>query len=199
MMKLHSIKGLFLISLLSTGCVLAPESYNSKVDQGTYRGTAIAYDGEGNSPNFRDRVCPNIDLVVTVDESSIVFDATDIYPNYVPDAGVITSHTGMATSYGNNKFKIDLQWAYLDTFDSVQLNDLMNLNICDSTAPSNPTNNYTGDKGRLGNLGLTVSDEFGHQGEFGQGKMQGSLFYGVECTDGELIPLCVYFMQLKKD
>lgn len=187
------------MALITSGCVLAPESYNNQVDRGTYRGTVVAYDGDGNAPSFRDRVCPNIDLVVTVDENSIIFDATDIYPNYVPDAGVITSHAGMATSYGNNKLKIDLKWAYYDTAVSTQLNDLMNLRICDATPPSNPLNNYTGDKGRLGNLGLTISDEFGHQGEFGEGKMQGNIFLGVECTDGELIPLCVYFMQLRKD
>lgn len=184
---------------LSASCVLAPETYNNKVDIGVYRGRAVAYEGEGTNPNFVDRVCPNVDITLTVNENSIILEANDIYPNYTPDAGVITAHSGMATAYGNNKFEIDLKWAYLDTAASTQLNDLMNLNICDSTAPSNPTNNYTGSKGRLGTLGLLVPQDFGHPGEFGFGIARGTLIYGVECTDGERIPLCVYFMNLTKN
>lgn len=197
-MKITRYLKIAMIGLIS-GCVLAPETYNNSIDRGVYRGTAIAYEGKGTDANFVDRVCPHAKIILTVNENNILFEVTDIYPNYTHDAGVIQSHSGMAEGYGNNKFMIDLKWAYHDTSSSTQLNDLMNLNICDATAPSNPTDNYTGSKGRLGSLGLIVPDNFGHQGEFGFGVARGTLVYGVECNDGERIPLCVYFMNLKKD
>jgi|GEM_PF-2062403 len=180
---------------LFMSCVMSPDEYDSAADSGTYTGSMIVYDGEGTNPDFIDRTCPEVAASLVVQGDSVVLTTTDTYPNYGHSPGVVTTHVASTTSYSNNKFKLSTSWAIEET--DVQLEDLMNLKVCDSTPPSTPGDTSTGNRGLLQDFALKV-DEPGFIGEYGNGFARGSLLYGVRCTDGRYLPICFYFMQLQK-
>ncbi len=202
------IFGLFVINAVISSCVLGPEEYDGAQDDGTYTGTMVVYDGPGTDPDFIDRTCPEISATMVVSGDSVVLTTSDDYPNYefcapvggrrvytCADAPVV-NHSASTTSFGNNQFKLETTWD-IDKSDT-QLSDLMNLEVCGATPPSLPGDPSTGGRGRLIEFALRV-DEPGFVGEYGNGAVRGSLFYGVKCTGDEYIPLCVYFMQLSKN
>ena len=176
-------------------CQLDPETYDASDDNGTYTGSATAYTGPGTDSDFVDRVCPNVSISLTVNDGNISFSTTDSYPNYGHHPGVITNHSTTTTSFDNNKFEVEMGYAFEET--DVQLVDLMSLEICEATPPSLPGDASTGGRGLLQDLAVKVFD-LGHIGEYGLGVARGSLFYGVRCTDGRFIPTCVYYMDLRK-
>lgn len=188
------LKFLSLLGLAS--CILNPEDYDSSQDNGTYTGTMTVYEGPGTDPDFIDRTCPEVSATMVVNGESVVLTTNDNYPNYTHVSGVVTNHVASTTSYDNNKFTLEVGWAIEET--DTQLEDLMNLEVCGASPPTFPGDTSTGKRGRLQDFALRV-DEPGFIGEFGNGAARGSLFYGVRCTDGEYIPICVYFMQLSKN
>lgn len=186
---------IFVIVLLQS-CVLKPEEYDSSDDDGTYRGEMTAYDGPGTDADFVDRTCPTVNATLTVDGDNVSLRTVDTYPNFGIGSNVILNHTATGTSYDNNKFQLEESWAFDET--DTQLEDLMNLEVCESSPPDVPGNTNTGDRGLLNSLGFIVGEP-GFIGEYGQGTARGSLWYGVKCTDGRFLPLCLYFMQLRKN
>lgn len=188
---------LFTLSLvvISNSCVLSPDEYDASNDQGTYTGNMVVYAGPGTDPSFINRSCPNVaaSLVVTGDE--VVLTTNDTYPNYGHAPGVVLNHVARGTVYANNKFQLEVGWTIEET--DTQLVDLMSLKICDATPPTTPTDPSTGGRGLLKDFAFIVGEP-GFVGEFGQGTARGSLWYGVRCTDGRFLPICLYFMQLSK-
>lgn len=193
----RKIPGFFftILFVISSSCVMSPEDYDSSGDQGTYSGSLTVYAGEGSDASFSVRVCPKITASLTINGDQATLSTTDSYSPYVPDAGVVTSHSVTGTVYANNKFQLELGWA-ID--GNTQLVDLMTLRVCEASPPTNPLDPNTGDRGLLQDLALLVGEP-GFVGEFGQGTARGSLWYGVRCTDGRFLPLCLYFMQLTKN
>jgi hypothetical protein len=188
--------GVYLCFLsLFCGCVGESVDYDSSLDDGTYTGSMTVYDGPGTDPSFIDRTCPNISATLVVAGGGVVLTTNDTYPNYGHAPGVVTSHVASGTVFANNKFRLQVGWAIEET--DTQLEDLMNLNICDATSPSTPGDTSTGDRGSLQDFSLIV-DEPGFIGEYGENSARGSLWYGVRCTDGRFIPVCLYFMQLTR-
>lgn len=181
--------------VISSSCVLSPDEYDTSADQGTYSGTVTVYAGEGSTASFSQRVCPTITASLTVDGDQVTLTTTDSYSPYVPDGDVVTSHTVTGSTYANNKFQLETGWTI---GASTQIVDLMTLKVCEASAPTNPLDPNTGDRGLLQDLALLVGEP-GFVGEFGQGTARGSLWYGVRCTDGRFLPLCLYFMQLTKN
>jgi hypothetical protein len=153
------------------------------------------YDGPGTDPDFIDRTCPQVSATLTISGDSVSLTTNDTYPNYGHAPGVVTEHSVSGTAFSNNKFNLEVGWAIEET--DTQLEDLMTLNICDSTAPSTPGDTSTGDRGLLQDFAFKVGEP-GFVGEFGNGTARGSLWYGVRCTDGRFLPICLYFMQLTK-
>jgi hypothetical protein len=188
--------GVYLCFLsLFCGCVGESVDYDSSLDDGTYTGSMTVYDGPGTDPSFIDRTCPNISATLVVAGGGVVLTTNDTYPNYGHAPGVVTSHVASGTVFANNKFRLQVGWAIEET--DTQLEDLMNLNICDATSPSTPGDTSTGNRGSLQDFSLIV-DEPGFIGEYGENSARGSLWYGVRCTDGRFIPVCLYFMQLTR-
>ncbi len=193
--RIAFILKVILVGLFLSSCIMNTDEYDSAQDDGTYTGTMAVYDGPGTDPDFIDRTCPNIDVTLVVADGVAVLTANDTYPNYVHHSDVVTNHVASGDVYDNNKFQLRTGWKFEET--DTQLEDLMTLGICDSSAPSFPGDTSTGDRGRLKDMYLSVDDR-AFVGEFGQGIARGSLWYGVRCNDGEEIPFCLYFMQLKK-
>jgi hypothetical protein len=185
----------FLLVVISSSCVLSPEDYDATNDQGTYSGSLTVYGGEGSTASFSQRVCPKISATLTISGDQVTLQTTDSYLPYIPDGDVTTSHTVTTKAYANNKFQMELGWPI---GASTQLVDLTALRVCESSPPTNPLDPNSSDRGLLQDLALLVGEP-GFVGEFGQGTARGSLWYGVRCTDGRFLPLCLYFMQLTKD
>lgn len=181
--------------VIFNSCVTSPEDYDSSQDNGTYTGSMTVYGGPGTDPDFVDRTCPNVSATLVVEGDSVSLSTTDTYPNYGHAPGVITSHSVSGLSYDNNKFNLEVGWAIEES--DTQLADLMNLKICDSTPPSTPGDATTGGRGLLQDFAFKVGEP-GFIGEYGNGTARGSLWYGVRCTDGRFLPICLYFMQLSK-
>lgn len=181
---------------LSASCVTSPEEYDTSQDNGTYTGSMTVYDGPGTDPDFIDRTCPNVSATLVVDGDNVTLTTNDTYPNYGHAPGVITNHQVSGTSYANNKFNLEVGWAIEET--DTQLEDLMNLKICEATPPSTPGDTSTGGRGLLQDFAFKVGEP-GFIGEYGNGTARGSLWYGVRCTDGSFLPICLYFMQLTKN
>lgn len=176
-------------------CVGESDSYEPSVDDGTYTGSMTVYDGPGMASDFVDRTCPEVYATLVIADGNVVLTANDNYPNYGHAPGVVTSHVASGSTFKNNKFRLETGWAIEET--DTQLEDLMNLNICGATPPSSPGDTSTGGRGGLKEFALKV-DEPGFIGEYGEGIARGSLWYGVRCTDGKFIPICLYFMNLTK-
>jgi len=181
---------------LLSSCILSTEKYDSSKDDGTYSGTMTVYTGPGTDPNFIDRTCPKVTASLSILNGVAELTTDDNYPNYTHSAAVVVHHVATGTIYANNKFQLSTGWAIEET--DTQLEDLMNLKICDSTPPSLPGDTSTGNRGLLQEFYLSVSDKY-FVGEFGGNQARGSLIYGVRCTDGQEIPLCIYFMDLTKN
>jgi len=195
----HNIKYLtstigLIISLSS--CILTSDEYDSSQDDGTYTGRMTVYDGPGTDPDFIDRTCPVVTATLVVTQGNVVLSTLDAYVNYIHHDDVVTNHVASGQVYDNNKFQLKTGWEIEET--DTQLEDLMTLEICGSSPPSLPGDTTTGDRGRLQDFYLSVDDR-AFVGEYGQGRARGSLWYGVRCTDGEEIPLCLYFMELEKE
>lgn len=182
--------------LVFCSCITEPGIYDRQADNGTYTGSTSVYGGPGINPDTIDRVCPDITTTLTIDDDKGSFLATDSYPNYVHVGAVITTHSSTVSIFDNNKFSTESHWAIEET--DVQLEDLMNLGVCSSSSPSVPGDASTGERGLLRDFSLQVDQDTGFVGEFGEGKARGTLIYGVRCTDGDFIPVCVYFMQMNK-
>ena len=182
--------------ILFNSCITEPGVYDRAADNGSYTGSFAVYGGPGIDSDFIDRVCPNISATLTIDDDEGSFSTSDTYPNYVHVGGVVTSHSSSVSIFDNNKFSTEANWAIEET--DVQLEDLMNLGICSSTSPTTPGDASTGGRGRLRDFALQVDRDTGFVGEFGEGRAHGTLIYGVRCTDGEYVPICVYFMQMNK-
>jgi hypothetical protein len=191
-MKLSLI---FIFLWVFSGCVAESEEHDSAADNGTYTGSMTVYDGPGINPNFIDRTCPNIAATLVVAGGRVVLTTNDTYPNYGHAPGVVTSHVASSEVFANNKFRLEVGWAIEET--DTQLEDLMNLNICEATSPSTPGDTSTGSRGILQDFALRV-DEPGFIGEYGNNIARGSLWYGVRCTDGSFVPICLYFMNLSR-
>ncbi len=190
--RFYSLIILFLIS----SCITEPGIYDRVADNGTYSGSTTVYGGPGIDSDFVDRVCPNITTTLTIQDDTGTFVATDTYPNYVHVGGVVTTHNSSVSIFDNNKFSTQSNWAIEET--DVQLEDLMNLGICSATSPSVPGDTSTGGRGLLRDFYLQVDEDTGFVGEFGEGRARGTLIYGVRCTDGDFVPICVFFMQMDK-
>ncbi len=189
--------GSLILSLgLMNSCILSTDEYDSTQDDGTYRGILSVYDGPGTDVDFIDRTCPEITATLSVVGGVATLNTVDTYPNYIHHSDVVVNHTARGEVYENNKFQMKTGWAIEET--DTQLEDLMTLEICDSSPPSLPGDTSTGDRGLLRDFYLSVDDDY-FVGEYGAGIARGSLIYGVRCTDGEEIPLCVYFMDLDKE
>ncbi|MCR9205731.1 MAG: hypothetical protein NXH75_14195 [Halobacteriovoraceae bacterium] len=187
----------FLLTLLFSGsCVTSPEEYDSTLDNGTYTGSMTVYDGAGTDPDFIDRTCPVVSGSLVVDGENVTLTTNDTYPNYGHAPGVITNHVASGTAFSNNKFNLEVGWAIEET--DTQLEDLMNLKICEATPPSTPGDTSTGGRGLLQDFAFKVGEP-GFVGEYGFGTARGSLWYGVRCTDGTFLPICLYFMQLDRN
>lgn len=182
-------------ALLFSACILDSDEYDSSQDDGTYKGTMSVYDGPGTDPDFIDRTCPEISATLVVAGGVAVLTTQDSYPNYIHHSDVVTTHVASGEVYDNGKFQLKTGWAIEES--DTQLEDLMNLEICDSSGPSLPGDTSTGERGRLNDFYMSVDDR-AFVGEYGQGVARGSLFYGVRCTDQEEIPFCLYFMELTK-
>lgn len=202
MVKLVESKDWFLqvlfmsaIVVISGSCVLSPDEYDSSADQGTYSGSLTVYGGQGSTASFSQRVCPKITASLSVQGDQVTLTTTDDYSPVIPDGDVITSHTVTGTIYANNKFQLETGWTIGATTQTI---DLMTLRVCEASPPTNPLDVNTGDRGLLQDLALLVGEP-SFVGEFGQGTARGSLWYGVRCTDGRFLPLCLYFMQLTKN
>ena len=176
-------------------CVGESDGYDSSADDGTYTGSMTVYSGAGTDPNFIDRTCPEVSATLVVADGRVVFTTNDTYPNYGHAPGVVTNHVASGAVFANNKFRLETGWAIEET--DTQLEDLMNLNICDATSPSTPGNTSTGNRGSLKDFALRV-DEPGFIGEYGNNIARGSLWYGVRCSDQRFIPICLYFMSLTR-
>ncbi|MEC7278046.1 MAG: hypothetical protein VXV96_17120 [Bdellovibrionota bacterium] len=181
--------------VLLSSCVLSPDDYDASGDDGTYTGSMEVYDGPGTDPDFIDRTCPEVSATLVVSGKSVVLTTNDTYPNYGHHPGVVTNHVARGEVFSNNKFRLEEGWPFEET--DTQLEDLMNLEICGATPPTLPGDTSTGNRGLLQDFAFIV-DEPGFVGEFGNSIARGSLFYGVRCTDGDFIPICLYFMQLSK-
>jgi hypothetical protein len=192
------VRGLFFLMLtlvISSSCVLSPDEYDSSSDDGTYIGNMVVYGGPGTDASFVARTCPNVAASLVVSNGLVTLTTNDTYPNYGHAPGVITNHVVSSSSYANNKFQLEVGWTIEET--DTQLEDLMNLKVCEATPPSTHGNTSTGDRGLLQDFAFIVGEP-GFVGEFGQGPARGSLWYGVRCTDGRFLPICLYFMQLSK-
>ena len=185
---------LFLFTTL-LGCVGESDEYDSAGDDGTYTGSMTVYDGPGTDPNFIERTCPNVAATLVVASGSVVLTTNDTYPNYGHAPGVITNHVASGSVFANNKFRLEVGWTIEET--DTQLEDLMNLGVCDASSPSTPGDTSTGNRGSLQDFAFRI-DEPGFIGEYGDNLARGSLWYGVRCTDGRFIPICLYFMQLTR-
>ncbi len=194
--KFSKLRWILLLSgvIWSSSCVLDTDEYDVSQDEGTYTGTMTVYDGPGTDPDFIDRTCPEVSVTLVVAGGKVVLTANDTYPNYIHHSDVVTTHIASGDVYENNKFQVKTGWKIEET--DTQLEDLMTLEICDSSAPTFPGDTSTGNRGRLQDFYMSVDDR-AFVGEFGEGIARGSLWYGVRCNDGEEIPLCLYFMQLK--
>lgn len=184
----------FFILGLVFGCVTSPEDYDSSLDDGVYTGNMIVYDGPGTDPDFIDRTCPEVSANLVVSGNNVVLTTNDTYPSYGHAPGVVTNHVVSGQTFRNNKFNLEVGWPIEET--DTQLEDLMNLEICDSTPPSMPGDTSTGERGLLKDFALRVGEP-GFVGEYGNGLARGSLWYGVRCTDGRFLPICLYFLQLR--
>lgn len=186
----------FFLVVFSTSCILTPDEYDATNDDGTYTGTVTVYDGPGTDPDFKQRTCPIIDATLTVSDGVASLRTVDTYEGgYDHGPGIIKDRTGTASVFANNKFEIEVGWSIQDP--GVQMVDLMTLEVCEATPPTTAGDSTTGGKGLLQDVAFLVGEP-GFVGEFGQGIARGSLWYGVRCTDGRFIPLCLYFMQLSK-
>ena len=182
--------------LFISSCIIESDDYDATADWGTYTGEMTVYTGPGTDEDYVDRTCPDISASLSVADGVAVLTTTDTYPNYVHSDDVVTTHVGSGDVFENNKFEIITGWEIEET--DTQLEDLMTLEFCDASAPTFPGDTSTGDRGRLQDFYMEVSEDY-FVGEYGQGRARGTLIYGVRCTDGEKTPLCVYFMQLDKE
>lgn len=188
-MKYKPLLLIFVILFLAS-CVVEQESYDSSGDDGTYTGTAVPY----NTDNFPDtdlfnRTCPNVSITLVVNDGNFSLSLDDSYRDgFSPHVDVVTRHGKSGQVTGNNRFEAKDTWA-IETTDT-QLADLRTLGVCDASA--SPASN-----GRLSNLSFVVSDDY-FVGQYGLGTARGSLIYGVDCTDGEFVEVCAYFMELTK-
>ena len=181
--------------VISTGCIVTPDEYDATSDDGTYTGSMTVYGGAGTDPDFKARTCPNVSASLVISNGVATLTTNDTYPDYGHAPGVVTNHVANGSVFANNKFELEVGWTIEET--DVQLVDLMTLKVCDATAPSTPGDASTGDRGLLQDLAFIVGEP-GFVGEFGRGVARGSLWYGVRCTDGRFLPLCLYFMELTK-
>lgn len=173
------------VFLLILGCVPSPETYDPSVDDGTYTGQSIVYEGEGTDPSFIARVCPNIAASIVVSNGSINFSLTDTYPSYAHHASVELVHTGSTSVSLNNQFGVTYDWAPETT--DVQLNDIMLLKLCGSDFNTLDSSNVRSLTLKFGSKGFT--------GEFGFGQARASIMYGVSCNTGEFLPVCIYYWE----
>lgn len=164
------------------------DEYDASQDDGTYTGTMTVYDGPGTDPSVVDRTCPDVSATLVVSQGSVVLTTVDTYPNYNDGGAFIKNHSASGQVFANNKFVLEDSWPFDET---IQLTDLQSLEVCDS-------NLTTGSRGTLIDLAFRV-DEPGFVGEFGNGIARGSLFYGVRCQRDVFLPLCLYFMELRKN
>lgn len=176
---------IFICVLILSSCVTEPETYDATVDDGTYTGNTFVYGGDGTDPSFIDRVCPNITATITVNNGTVNYTLTDSYPNYVHHANVELVHSGAAFVELNNQFRITYSWAPETT--DVQLNDIMLLKLCGSDFSTGDSSNVESLRLKFGSLGFT--------GEFGFDQARASIFYGVQCRDGEFLPVCFYYWE----
>lgn len=188
-MKFH--KSIFFLSILFsiTSCVVEQESYDASGDDGTYTGTSIPYNDEDFSSSLFTRTCPTVDISLTINNGNYSISLTDSYRDgFVPDANVVVNHSANGRTFDNGKFVAKDTWA-IETTDT-QLADLRTLGVCDAT--SSPASN-----GRLSNLSFVISEDY-IVGQYGLGRARGTLVYGVDCTDGEFVEVCAYYMDLRK-
>lgn len=186
-----SMKYLIIILLTSliSSCVAEQESYDSSGDDGTYVGTSVPYNDEDFESSLFTRTCPNVDITLRIQNGVYTINLTDSYRDgFVPHANVVTNHGDTGSTFDNNKFVAKDTWA-IETTDT-QLFDLRTLGVCGATA--SPASN-----GSLSNLSFVISEDF-IVGQYGLGKARGSLVYGVDCTDGEFVEVCAYYMDLTK-
>jgi hypothetical protein len=187
----------YIVCLLCLSCVLEPGEYDRVLDNGTYTGTVTVYDGPGTEASIKARTCPNIAVSLTVGDATGSISLTDSYTNYVHVGGVVVNHTTSLNLYENNKFSAEVGWAIEES--DTQLEDLMNLRVCDASPPSLVGDTSTGDRGLLQDYAMRIDRETGFPGEFGQGTARGTMIYGVRCTDGRFLPICAYFLQLSRN
>lgn len=183
------------IFLFSSGCIMTPDDYDASGDDGTYTGSMTVYGGPGTDPDFKARTCPNVSASLVIANGVATLTTNDTYPSYGHAPGVVTNHVASGSVFANNKFELEVGWTIEET--DVQLVDLMTLKVCEATPPTTPGDANTGGRGLLQDLAFIVGEP-GFVGEFGNGVARGSLWYGVRCTDGRFLPLCLYFMQLNK-
>ena len=178
-----------------SACVITPEIYDNTTDDGTYTGRVIAFTGPGTNADFTDRVCPEVDISLVINDSDYQITLDDTYPNFGHVAQVVTNHSSSGQVFLNNKFEAFDNWPIEEA--DTQLRDLENLEICDSTPPSNISGIPDGDRGTLQDYAFKI-DDTGFIGEYGRGQARGNIFYGIRCSDGRFLPTCVYFMELTK-
>ena len=175
----------FLIGLIFiTSCVPSAETYDPTLDDGTYSGSTTVYDGEGIT--LAPRVCPKVSASITVQNGTINYTLTDDFSPYVHgDATMEMVHTGTTNVLLNNQFGITHNYT---PGTAVQSDDISILKIC-GTSFGPPL-----DLSAMSTLTIKFGSK-GFTGEFGLNNARASILYGVTCSTGEFLPVCLYYWE----
>ncbi len=170
-------------SCVTSDYILNKDDYNKKSDIGTYQGfIEEAYDG----PLYIEdpAICPQeLSISMNVEAGRFSFRVrSPMHDDPANDDTPIPTYSG--TINANNRFLVDTRVVPGVMYDALI-----------AGLDTHPCSNYGGTHSKIGYL---VSDNLGHVGEIGFGKVRGNLYFGLECIDSTLIPLCIYFLDLQK-